>query len=67
MNRETLKVAVASAWLLALGATSLSGAVQSGNARVSLLAFGLVPVAVMWWFWNPPTPSLSAIIAKARQ
>jgi hypothetical protein len=67
MRIDTMKMSLASAWVLALGALSLSGVVHSGTGRASLLGFGLIPVAMMWWLWNPPTPSLSESISKARE
>jgi hypothetical protein len=67
MRIDTIKTSMASAWVLALGALSLSGVVDSGTGRALLLGFGLVPVAMMWWFWNPPTATLSESINKARE
>ena len=67
MRIDTMKTSLASAWVLALGALSLSGVVESGAARASILGFGLIPVAIMWWFWNPPTATLSESISKARE
>ena len=67
MRIDSMKASLASGWVLALGALSLSGVVPSGAGRASLLGFGLVPVVMMWWFWNPPIPTLSESISKARQ
>jgi hypothetical protein len=67
MRIDTMKMSLASAWVLALGALSLSGVVPSGAGRASLLGFGLIPVVMMWWFWNPPAATLSESISKARE
>jgi hypothetical protein len=67
MRIEAMKTSLASAWVLALGAVSLSGVIPSGAGRASFLGFGLVPVVMMWWFWNPPTATLSESISKARE
>jgi hypothetical protein len=55
------------AWLVAIGALALSEVMASGTSRTLLVVFGLVPVVVMWVFWNPPTLSLSESIRKARE
>ena len=52
---------------MAIGALALSDIVASGTSRTLLVVFGLVPVVVMWVFWNPPTVSLSESIRKARE
>lgn len=67
MRIDTIKAGLASAWVLALSALSLSGVVDSATGRASLLGFGLIPVVMMWWFWNPPTATLSESISKARE
>jgi hypothetical protein len=67
MRIDTIKTSLASGWIVALGALSLSGVVHSGTGRALLLGFGLIPVAMMWWFWNPPAPTLSESISKARE
>lgn len=67
MRIDTMKAALSSAWLVGLAAIILSGLVSSGSSRALVLGFGLVPVAIMWMFWAPPTVSLSESINKARE
>jgi hypothetical protein len=67
MRPDTTKVTLGGAWLVAIGALALSGVVASGPSQAVLVVFGLVPVVVMWVFWNPPVASLSESIRKAQE
>jgi hypothetical protein len=68
MRIDTVKATFGGAWLIALGAITLSDTVATaGSSRALLLGFGVVPVAIMWMFWTPPQASLSESIAKARE
>jgi hypothetical protein len=67
MRLDTTKATLGGAWILTIGALALSDVAVSGTNRALLVVFGLVPVVVMWAFWNPPTLSLSESIRKAQE
>jgi len=67
MRTDTTKATLTAAWILGLGVVAASDYVTSGASRALVLAFGLVPPAVMWVFWSAPVPSLSESINRARR
>jgi hypothetical protein len=68
MRIDIVKATLGGAWVIAVGGIALSDTVVTAvSSRALLLAFGVVPVVVMWMFWTPPEASLSESIAKARE
>ena len=68
MRIDTMKATLGGAWLIALGAIALSDVVSlpAAAGRCSS-ASALVPVVIMWMFWNAAHASLSESIGKARE
>ena len=65
MNLHSIKVTLASAWVLLVIVVGLVMGVASTTGLIALATLGLLPPLGLLLLWHDPTPSLSESIAKA--
>jgi hypothetical protein len=65
MPLQSIKVTLASAWVLLVVVVGLVVGVASTVGMVALATLGLLPALGLLLLWHDPTPSLSESITKA--
>jgi hypothetical protein len=67
MEFKNLKVVVAVAYVILVGAVGAIVGVSSNIAWVLLAGLALLPAIAMLALWNDPEPTMSESIARARR
>jgi len=65
MQLQSIKVTLASAWVLLVTVVGLLLGVASSTGVIALATLGLLPAVGVFVLWHDPTPSLSESITKA--
>ncbi len=65
MQFTPLKMAIAVAWLLAVGALGVFLPVNTATEWISVIGFGFMPFVFMLRAWRRPTQSISQSIQAA--
>jgi hypothetical protein len=65
MRTEHIKLAIIGGWIVALAIYAFAVNLTSIGGWAFLVAFGVIPAAVMLRIWNPPAKTMSQNIQEA--